>query len=207
MGPSGKQRKAQIQLKRAIKRGDVTRHSTESSPSTRGKKLRRPPTQGHSLQARQVSENASHAARKLQSAFSRLDREILEDTKRLAGVLAVPRPIPHHTRILKEDWIDPQFDGAIDSLCMPKRPKWRFDMSKAEVEGNEQACFRQWLARQDAAIQRWRSEMNTRVIDPVRSSQALEGTASDHEVDMPCLPTYFERNLEVWRQLYVLSLS
>ena len=215
MGPSGKQRKAQLQLKRAIKRGDVPENlpskSSVLSPGRR-KKYRRDPAPGHTLQARQISEQASKTARKLQSAFVKLDGEFLDQTRRLATTLPVVRPIPQDTNVLNADWVKPSAGDVAIELSIPKRPKWRYEMTKAEVEGNEQACFRRWLSQQDAAVERWRDALNKNSqandeSSPTPQIHGLEPSyATGNETSsMPHPPTYFERNLEVWRQLYVTA--
>ena len=114
--------------------------------------------------------------------------------------------------MLNADWIKPSTGDVAIELPIPKRPKWRYKMSKAEVEGNEQACFHQWLSQQDAAVERWCDALNKNSQANDESSQTpqmhiLEPSyATGNETsNMPHLPTYFERNLEVWRQLYVTT--
>lgn len=216
MGPSGKQRKAQLQFKRAIKRGDEPENllsHASASPSGRRKKYRRDPAPGHTLQARQISEQASRAARKLQSAFVKLDSEFLDQTRRLATTSSVVRPIPEDSNVLNEDWVKPPIGDVAMQFYIPKRPKWRYGMSKAEVDGNEQAYFRRWLSQQDAAVEQWRDALNKTPQADEQGDQALQSprpdtqssTTSNERSSMPHPPTYFERNLEVWRQLYVTA--
>ena len=68
-------------------------------------------------------------------------------------------------------------------------------MSKKEVEANEEGLFNKWLAQTDAAVEQWAASIN----EPVSGD-------SGAVAQMPSAPTSFERNLEVWRQLYVLPL-
>ncbi|KIJ66294.1 hypothetical protein HYDPIDRAFT_109291, partial [Hydnomerulius pinastri MD-312] len=223
-GPSGKQRKAQLQLKRAIKRGDAPK--PEPLPaSKRHRKLRRSPKPGHTLEARQAAEQSAHAARKLQSAFVKLDKGFLEETRRLAGAVVLRRPINgRKVRVLREEWMRPVptgpaalgEGGELGQLSIPKRPKWKYKMTKAEVDANEQGHFRKWLAQQDAIVERWQGALNSRrprvgdaddqastaAPDPA-GLVAVPGDVDDSEPrDMPHPPTHFERNLEVWRQLW-----
>lgn len=86
-------------------------------------------------------------------------------------------------------------------------------MSKAEVDGNEQAYFCRWLSQQDAAVEQWRNALNKPPQADEQSDQALQSprpdtqpsTTSNETSGMPHPPIYFERNLEVWRQLYVTA--
>jgi hypothetical protein len=55
-------------------------------------------------------------------------------------------------------------------------------MSKKEVEHNEEGLFKKWLEQMDKNFRAWQ-----------------ESTQSES-------PSYFERNVEVWRQLYVPHL-
>lgn len=57
-------------------------------------------------------------------------------------------------------------------LTCPKRPKWSYNSSKEQVEKNEEGVFRAWLRETD---------------------EKLKGLPA---------PTFFERNLNVWRQLW-----
>lgn len=41
---------------------------------------------------------------------------------------------------------------------MPRRPKWRYEMSKKEVEMNEEGVFKKWLSGCDEVIAEWREE-------------------------------------------------
>ncbi|KAF9245794.1 P-loop containing nucleoside triphosphate hydrolase protein [Melanogaster broomeanus] len=204
-GPSGKQRKAQLQLKRAIKRGDAPKPAP--LPASKRKKLRRSPKPGHTLEARQASDEAAKAARKLQSAFVNLDRAFLEDTRRLAGSIALKRPIPGGVSVLNDGWLRPMpkvaagdGDTELGHLSVPKRPKWKYTMTKEEVDANEQGHFRKWLSQQDTIIERWQSALNQQVPQSRDADQSIP--SADAASLMPYPPTHFERNLEVWRQLW-----
>ena len=63
-------------------------------------------------------------------------------------------------------------------------------MSKLEVERNEEGIFKKWLAQTDQFLDDWQNrEQNP---DDITTATAQLRS-----------PSYFERNLEVWRQLYV----
>jgi hypothetical protein len=63
-------------------------------------------------------------------------------------------------------------------------------MTKAALEKNEEGLFKKWLDQTDDLISEW-----------LNGDGAVEGTAGQPALKMPCSPTYFERNIEVWRQL------
>lgn len=173
---STRQKKADQQLRRAIKRGDVPPPDVKKSANARPK-LKIGPT------GRPISGPSTvQSARKLQSTFVKLPSKFLDETKALASNLPLFRPIPDEKALLQLQ-IDqiPQ-----DHLSCPKRPKWRYDQSKLEVERNEEGVFRKWLSQTDEVIQEWQSR------PPPEGSR------------MPHSTSHFERNLEVWRQLYVI---
>ncbi|KAJ7161420.1 hypothetical protein C8R43DRAFT_1176109, partial [Mycena crocata] len=167
-------KKAALKLKRAVKRGDLP--PEPKKPVNR--KHRGPP----------VSE-AVQASRKLQSAFVKLPENFLDQTRVLAATLPLTRPIPRQTRLFPSKSFD-----AESILTCPQRPKWRFDMSKIEVEKNEEGLFRKWLDQTDDAVEKWQRLQDDLVRDEVPQNDVPQ--------TMPQSTTYFERNLEVWRQLW-----
>lgn len=182
---STKQRKAQLQLKRAIKRGDVEAPPPQSAKS-RGKGRR--PLPGRSATDPSAAATASRveSSRKLQSAFLRLSPSFLALSKQLASTVPLPRPIPDDAIHLAES-----ISNAQNALTCPKRPKWRYDMEKKEVEKNEDVIFKKWEKEVAEKVELWRNA------DQEANQEGSEGQA------IPKSPTYYERNLEVWRQLYV----
>ncbi|KAG8954941.1 hypothetical protein FRC04_010425 [Tulasnella sp. 424] len=48
--------------------------------------------------------------------------------------------------------IDVVHQQGSDDLATPKRPKWRYEMSKEEVERNEEAMFEKWRAEMEEKI-------------------------------------------------------
>lgn len=183
---STRQKKADQQLKRAVKRGDVPAPDPKKPQQKR--KRRVGPT-GHIVGA---PENAAQieSARKLQSAFIQLPPTFLEETRNLASNLLLSRPIPDEKAIYHN--FDNDGDPSIAPLSCPKRPKWRFEMSKLEVERNEEGYFKKWLDQTDDALAKWQNKEELALAD-----------GSDASQSMPRSPSYFERNLEVWRQLCV----
>ena len=67
---------------------------------------------------------------------------------------------------------------------------------------NEEGLFKKWLAESDNIVEKWREQL-----DAKHQAPAVGPASDDHESNtesqliMPASPTYFERNLEVWRQL------
>ncbi|KAK0198849.1 P-loop containing nucleoside triphosphate hydrolase protein [Armillaria mellea] len=183
---STRQKKQEQQLRRAIKRGDVEPNSLPNPKRTNRKKSHL----GRSLPPPETS-------RKLQSAFVKLPPEFLERAKSLAATLVLPRPIPTRSAILSlQEYC---FPAPSDTLICPKRPKWRYEMSKEEVERNEEGLFKTWLRKTDAIVERWqKSPENSK--DEEDSDEQPE--IRSLPTSMPRSTTYFERNIEVWRQLW-----
>ncbi|CAK5264510.1 unnamed protein product [Mycena citricolor] len=178
-------KKASIKLKRAVKRGDLP--APDKQPSVNRTQRRATVT---------PASDAIQSSRKLQSAFVKLPDHFLEQTKTLAAQLPLTRPILVESCVLS---VPPSSVGP-DTLSCPRRPKWRFDMSKKEVERNEEGLFRKWLAQTDDLVQRWQDSQIKE--QPVVDTEIPEIT--EEPTEMPPSTTYFERNLEVWRQLYVI---
>ncbi|KAI0315263.1 hypothetical protein OF83DRAFT_1277345 [Amylostereum chailletii] len=194
---SSKQRKAELQTKRAIKRGDLepealpskdpksrNRHSGRSLESDAG----RP---GPSPQAASIS--------RLQSTFVKLSASLLEKSKISAS------RIPYNVPFLPLGRIAPEREAEMSGTmtCM-RRPKWRYEMSKKEVEKNEEGMFTKWLAVNDKLVEDW----VTLGEEEREASRAGEDLRASEEESVPLSPTIYERNIEVWRQLWrVTELS
>jgi hypothetical protein len=68
-------------------------------------------------------------------------------------------------------------------------------MTKVEVEKNEEGLHKKWFAQMDQIVEDWQKS-------PTDHNYGEQ--EDDHNMlEVPRSPTYFERNLEVWRQLYV----
>lgn len=71
-------------------------------------------------------------------------------------------------------------------------------MTKKEVEKNEEGIFTKWLDQTDEILHKWVNK------DAPEPAPEVEGEVpTEPELVMPRAPTHYERNLEVWRQLYV----
>jgi hypothetical protein len=74
-------------------------------------------------------------------------------------------------------------------------------MSKIEVEKNEEGLHRQWIERMDHIVDGW--QMGSGDHEEPQCVDEEDEKKPQKVLQMPRSPTYFERNLEVWRQLYV----
>ncbi|KAJ3892855.1 P-loop containing nucleoside triphosphate hydrolase protein [Lentinula edodes] len=181
---STRQKKEERQLKRAVKRGEVS----PSPPKGRKKPTKR----SRVLHSNAPASASVESSRKLQSSFIKSSRQFLENTKTLASTIPLPRPIPPTAAILPQIY---EQSSEFEALTCPRRPKWRYDMSKKEVESNEEGLFKKWLQETDSALERWR-------LGNKRSDDHLDDAKNDREPAIVRSSSSFERNLEVWRQLW-----
>ncbi|KAJ2710362.1 hypothetical protein H4R19_003783 [Coemansia spiralis] len=162
---SVKQKKAQIQAKRAQKRDQAEHSDTEQDHGAA-------PTAASPAAAanKQQLQRGDPARNKLTSQFDKLTRAEIEANKK--------RSMQPLERLAPEQGLVMSFDTAYSAdVDIPVRPEWRRGESKAAVEAREEAYFAQWLSR----IQELRDE------DSV---------------------SLYEKNLEVWRQLWrVVEIS
>ena len=139
-----------------------------------------------------MDPQAIASSRKLQSTFIKLSPAYLDKTRFIAANQPAPRPLPPTVAVFDPDELDRSNEGDARKLFCPKRPKWRYDMSKNEVEKNEEGSFKKWLDQTDQVLNEW-----------VDSGPSTSDGGTDNQgiAIMPRAPTHFERNLEVWRQL------
>ena len=72
-------------------------------------------------------------------------------------------------------------------------------MSKVEVERNEEGLHKKWMAQMDQIVEDWQKAPG----DHKKTQDGDDENKPQTVSEMPRSPTYFERNLEVWRQLCV----
>lgn len=207
---SAKQRKAELQLKRAVKRGDVPPPDPKKPNHHRKSRSVRIGPTGQILGSAGNAATAAivKSARRLQSSFIKLPPRFLEETRALASTLALPRPIPLEAAIFTDHTISRGKAGGVSDrktvqLSCPKRPKWRFDMTKDEVEKNEEGFFKKWIDQMDDLVEEWQKEDDHSDSEEEGDAEKKEEVPKSEVLEMPRAPTYYERNLEVWRQLYV----
>lgn len=174
---STKQRKAAIQEKRAIKRGDIP-------PPDPGSKYHPKKRSQHGRGLPPVNEEKIQSARKLQSSFLKHSPSFLALQKELASTVPLPRSVPETAVYLPNEIM-----SLVDELGCPRRPKWRFDMTKKEVDLNEERGFAQWQITVQEKLAEWRGVSTESGPIPASEKTAIKS------------PTYYEQNLEVWRQL------
>ncbi|KAL7423885.1 hypothetical protein Q5752_001470 [Cryptotrichosporon argae] len=118
--------------------------------------------------------DAGHRAdfRGLESRFVLVPAAYIEHAKRRAYDDRLARPILAGACGFDWRW----FQGDAAGMSCPVRPKYREGAEKKEVIRNEEGVFRKWR-------------------------EAIESTIRD-EVDRGGCPSWFETNLEVWRQLW-----
>jgi len=178
---SAKQKREQLQDKRAVQRGEL-------EPSQ--VRYARNPAGNYRPGANHLPHPASAntAATRLISKFTSLTPEYVERSRFLAHTLPLIRPIPDEAAVFKLDWME----RDRGRLSCPVRPGFEMSQAKQEVERREQETYGLWLKETTAIVEKW-----------------VEGGEEEvqHESAETSLrsPTWFETNLEVWRQLYVLS--
>ncbi|GJN89589.1 hypothetical protein Rhopal_002576-T1 [Rhodotorula paludigena] len=221
---SGKARKAQLQVKRAHKKANtapvpfpadvVSTFSTASSSASAAAPSHAATREriGHRFRTpEQRARDEQHAGRMaLESRFIRLPKHVAEQHRQVAASDKLRRPVPDELGVLRPEDLMPQAAGGSSSLGVdgaqrtgdfvpaagenseveltcPKRPKWRYDQTKKEVEKNEEGIFRKWLDATDEILAR-------HTAPPLDEDGQPVGPAGS--------PTFFERNLNVWRQLW-----
>ncbi|KAH7334384.1 hypothetical protein B0J17DRAFT_618315 [Rhizoctonia solani] len=184
---SAKKRKVQLRDKRAMKRGDLLEPTAEVYSKLTKKKLKGGPRPAADSDAALA---AAKRTRMLISSFLKPSPQFLEASKEAAFTEILERPIPQGSSILSPSICEVSNQG----LTCPQRPKWRYEMTKNEVEKNEEGLFAKWIAQTDETINAWRQANLVPIQD---SSESI----------LPA-PTYYERNVEVWRQFWrVCELS
>lgn len=140
----------------------------------------------------------SKAARfKLESRFLRLPLELLHHHRVVCATEPLVRPIPESSGVLRVSEFQPD---ELEGLSCPKRPKWSYNSTKKEVEKNEEGVFAKWLKSTDDLLGSFSR--------CALSCDAVERTLILHEFSSLAstpAPTFFERNLNVWRQLWRVS--
>ncbi|KAJ9119139.1 hypothetical protein QFC22_003630 [Naganishia vaughanmartiniae] len=155
-----------------------------------------------------VDWQARRKARELQSAFTGLSKAYVEAANRRAFNTPLPRPLPpsavlYQTPVQLEENIDvkEKIKELDERLWCPIRPKWRHSMTKKELDRNEEMQFAKWLEEMDATH---REYMSLPQLDdePAPGNDSGEGGKDSNSTATTRSPSFFERNLSVWRQLW-----
>lgn len=185
---SAKQKKLHLQDKRAVKRGDLTPADLAAS-STR---LSNPKARFRN------SEPQLADARKLQSRFVTVSPEYLETTRNLAHSDILVRPIPKENALFPIDILE---RDAEKRLTCPARPKFRYDMTKKEVEKNEEGWFKKWMDSTGEIMDDWIQGTDETTMPESETAEAVPNEEEEKPLKWPRSVSWFESNLEVWRQL------
>ncbi|KAJ2794914.1 hypothetical protein H4R20_006064 [Coemansia guatemalensis] len=181
---SAKQKKAQMQAKRAQKRElamqydpewDFRHHEPSSSAAAAGAESKpdphdNPVPNNASGVDPRLTQAGGDGRNKLTSHFDKLTRAEIEANKQ--------RSMQPLHRLSPEDGLTMSFDQAYSAdVDIPVRPRWKYGEPKEQIEERESAYFAEWLDR----IQQHKDN------DTV---------------------SLYEKNLEVWRQLWrVVEIS
>jgi hypothetical protein len=196
---------AQLQEKRSVKRGELTLAANFAKKNTGVKDHL-----SRSLRDATIDPDARQKARELQSRFKFLSvsSEYLAHTQKIAFERPLERPIPtelmlYRSAIDREQTPEKrerarQLD---DRLNCPRRPKWKYGVTKKELEKNEEGNFAKWLQSVEDV------QHDYSCLDEEDESSADEDEPKTVLVreDAPLeirSPSVFERNLQVWRQLW-----
>lgn len=82
-------------------------------------------------------------------------------------------------------------------LTCPSRPAFNVGQTKEEVESNEEERYAEWMRDTRGFVEAWVEDW-VESEDSADESDGDEGEAPLRELRSP---TWFETNLEVWRQL------
>ncbi|KAJ1723113.1 hypothetical protein LPJ53_002518 [Coemansia erecta] len=158
-----KQKKAQLQAKRAQKRDQNDDDNSELETS-------RPRPRERGTSASINTAPSDEKRNRLTSQFDKLTRDEIERNKRLSM-----QPL---RRLEPEDGLTMSFEDAYtEAVDIPVRPAWKYGESRAALESREVRYFDSWL-------------------------EAIQRLKDDDEVSL------YEKNLEVWRQLWrVVEIS
>ncbi|GAA5925846.1 hypothetical protein JCM3775_005132 [Rhodotorula graminis] len=185
-----------------------TSHNHHNKPHTGSRAERTGDRIGHRFRtAEQRERDEVHGARMaLESRFVRLPKHIADVHAQVAATDKLVRPVDDDMGVLRPEDLAPSLerppdrdqDGGVHpaaaaaaasefELTCPKRPKWNYNQTKREVEKNEEGIFKKWLETTDDILAR-------AAAPPLHEDGTLAG--------LPGSPTFFERNLNVWRQLW-----
>nr|KIR86570.1 GTPase [Cryptococcus tetragattii IND107] len=182
---SNKRRKEQLLVKRALKRGDI---SIEDHDAIRTQQKLKTAKRRPGAVAARSGGPVNTASRKLQSKFIALSADYVARTRNLAYALPLERPLPPESAVFPLEILEDR-DPERRLIC-PSRPKFRYGQTKTEVEKNEEGVFKKWLKNIEEVVHEW--------VDA--DEEQVYAGESIHQV--PRGPTWFETNLEVWRQFW-----
>lgn len=137
-----------------------------------------------------------------ESRFSKLNTVALENLNLIATYTKLRRPISPFVKLLR-----PAQVGGIESTStaeevpafkLPKKPRWHHDLTARAVQSNEDSVFQDWLTTTDATMQDRFPLVQQRLSQPVDPKYLPRITSPSQCL----LPSLFERNVQVYRQLW-----
>ncbi|WWC72532.1 uncharacterized protein I206_106494 [Kwoniella pini CBS 10737] len=179
---SGKHKRQKLLDKRALKRGELTIEEHSNGLYQLNEKYGRVRT----LPSKSGGVNPNSSSIKLKSRFYGLSSDYLDKTRNLSFEYILERPLSFESSIFPlEILTERDIEGKLE--C-PIRPKFKIGQTKKEVERNEEGYFKKWL---------------------INTNEIMREYIDSQEEDeiWPRGPTWYETNLEVWRQLWRVTES
>ncbi|CAO1632667.1 unnamed protein product [Jaminaea pallidilutea] len=153
----------------------------------------------HATKTRGDAERSRAKAASVESRFAKLGPVALENMNLIATYTPLQRPIDG----TKLATITPEKINGSDSVAemmqLPKKPRWRMEgMTAKEVQSNEESVFANWLETIDASNAGMPSQESLRLFTEKIPVKDLPRPRADECL----LPSLFERNVQVYRQLW-----
>ncbi|OCF54772.1 hypothetical protein L486_07908 [Kwoniella mangroviensis CBS 10435] len=180
---SGKHKRQKLLDKRALKRGDLSVEDHAAGLHKLNDKYGRVRT----LASKSGGVDPNSSSVRLKSKFYGLSPEYLTKTRNLAFELELERPLSSESAVFPLEILTERDKEG--KLSCPSRPKFRVGQIKKEVERNEEGMFKKWLKVTNEIMQEYIDEQD------------------EQEEGYPRGPTWYETNLEVWRQLWRVTES
>lgn len=205
----------QIQEERALKKGLPLPHPGVDSTRTNSRYVQGTTKSPHPPTAARAS---------LASKFIDLSPEFVLASRTTALTEPLPRPLPSGSSSFPRGWLDAGKGKA--PMRVPMRPAWTYEMTKTEVEANEEEAHARWLAECAAIVDEWKHDgaerdattweqtadsKQTGRLNWPRSTSELNlstilqlGVSRSSTLILPALlvSAFYETNLQVWRQLW-----
>ncbi|WWC92251.1 uncharacterized protein L201_007205 [Kwoniella dendrophila CBS 6074] len=203
-GNSGKHKRQKLLDKRALKRGEITiEEHSEGLNKLNAQYGRVKPNK--TLQSKSGGINPNSSSVRLKSKFVGLNDEYLQETRNLSFELILQRPLSPDSSIFPLDLLTERDKAG--KLSCPSRPKFKVGQSTKEVEKNEEGHFKKWLKQTDDIMQEWVDGQDEEDINDIEANGEGYIEEKQKQVKLPRGPTWYETNLEVWRQLWRVTES
>jgi len=154
-----------------------------------------------------------------ESSFSKLTSHQLEQFNLSAHYSILKRPIPSSKAVFDQIDLRTSTTSSIHiqeqeesiGLSLPKKPRWKNVADTKALHANEKEVFKQWLISTDqklykafsATTNSLKSTDSTSSSDPIPNQTGFQVLPSlETDPSQAIIPTLYERNLEVFRQLW-----